>query len=101
MRTWEDGAVGVALVLSDALFNLKLAITVTRVTADPVCLEAAKAYDRALVNTEGITAQTNFDVTHYVELLSTLQPDHTPPHLQTAPHSSTSFAVSHPFPDRE
>ena len=31
-------AVGVALVLSDAPFNLKLAITVTRVSADPVCL---------------------------------------------------------------
>ena len=30
-------AVGVALVLSDAPFNLKLAITVTRVSADPVC----------------------------------------------------------------
>ena len=31
-------AVGVVLVLSDAPFNLKLAITVTRVSADPVCL---------------------------------------------------------------
>ena len=30
-------AVGVALVLSDVPFNLKLAITVTRVSADPVC----------------------------------------------------------------
>ena len=31
-------AVGVALVLSDAPFNLRLAITVTRVSADPECL---------------------------------------------------------------
>ena len=63
--------------------------------------EAAKAYDRALVPAKGITAQTNFDITRYVELLSALQPDHTLPHLQTAPHSSASLAVSHPFPDRE
>ena len=39
VRIWEDGdAVGVALVLSDAPFTLKLAITVTRVLPIPCVL---------------------------------------------------------------
>lgn len=33
--------------------------------------EAAEAYDRAAVTAKGMSAQTNFDITNYMELLST------------------------------
>jgi hypothetical protein len=37
--------------------------------------EAAEAYDRAAVTAKGIAAQTNFDITSYMELLSAPPPD--------------------------
>jgi hypothetical protein len=32
--------------------------------------EAAEAYDRAAVTAKGMSAQTNFEITNYMELLS-------------------------------
>ena len=56
-------AVGVALVLSDAPFNLKLAITVTR--ADPVCLVLCLGPCIGLLFPALAASSVPVDVTHY------------------------------------
>ena len=56
-------AVGVALILSDAPFNLKLAITVTR--ADPVCLVLCLGPCIGLLFPALAASSVPVDVTHY------------------------------------